>query len=238
MLRCKWLVFALAICAFSFAHAHLAWCENEPHRPTDEEYQARKANDALIPTCNVKPPMCGYVDQGGKSVIEPQFDWADRFLEGRAVVVESGKYGVIDQTGKVIVAVEQELIGRFENGQAKILVGDKLGVIDLDGNWVLQPEYGKIVQIGENAYLVAEPPYAENHARGFEQLDNELDRMLPYAYGKKWGIVTKRDTWIMQPRLLEVSLFSKDLRDLFWAKESRDGGWRLTRRSKRRSHFG
>src|SRR4029079_3047996 len=121
MLRCKWLVFALAICAFSFAHAHLAWCENEPHRPTDEEYQARKANDALIPTCNVKATMVGYGDQVGKAVIEPQFDWADRFLEGRAVVVESGKYGVIDQTGKVIVAVEQELIGRFENGQAKKL---------------------------------------------------------------------------------------------------------------------
>ena len=45
----------------------------------------------------------GYIDQTGSYVINPQFDFANQFSEGAAVVALGGKCGLIDETGAYIV---------------------------------------------------------------------------------------------------------------------------------------
>lgn len=41
----------------------------------------------------------GYIDLRGKTVIEPQFDWADRYFSGFAIVRMDGRYGFINEAG-------------------------------------------------------------------------------------------------------------------------------------------
>lgn len=44
----------------------------------------------------------GYVDESGRVVINLQFDYADLFREGLALVRIGGKWGYIDKTGRVV----------------------------------------------------------------------------------------------------------------------------------------
>ena len=44
----------------------------------------------------------GYVDGGGKTVIEPNFDEAGGFTDGIARVTRDGKSGWIDKSGKYV----------------------------------------------------------------------------------------------------------------------------------------
>lgn len=48
----------------------------------------------------------GFVDFSGTWVIEPRFDFAARFSEGRALVRIDGRYGFIDSQGALAVAAE------------------------------------------------------------------------------------------------------------------------------------
>jgi WG containing repeat len=48
----------------------------------------------------------GYIDRAGKFVVKPQFDYADRLVEERGLVVSDGKIGFIDKTGKVIIKLD------------------------------------------------------------------------------------------------------------------------------------
>ena len=45
---------------------------------------------------------CGYIDRTGNIVIDPQFDTAGDFSEGRALVEVDEKRGYIDRTGKYV----------------------------------------------------------------------------------------------------------------------------------------
>ncbi|WP_453955184.1 WG repeat-containing protein [Bradyrhizobium sp. USDA 377] len=100
-----------------------------------------------------------------------------------------------------------------------------MGAIDKDGQMIVPAEHGAIIRIADNAFLVAEPPYA-NVGR---QPNSLGDRLAPYAYGKRWGIVVGGGNWIVQPRFAKVSLLSEDLIGLFWAADSaRDNArWQL-----------
>jgi len=44
----------------------------------------------------------GYIDTANKLVIQPQYDYADSFNEGVALVEVGDKIGYIDRTGKYI----------------------------------------------------------------------------------------------------------------------------------------
>lgn len=183
------------------------------------ENLARKNGDALIPTCRFEGARCGYIDRNGNTAIAPQFDWVDLFVAGRALVKSDGKYGAIDTTGRFVIAPAYDLMSRFNRGLAVVLAGDRLGVIDQDGQRIVPAEHGLIVRISDNAFLVAEPPYA-HASRQLSSLGDRLSRSLPYAYGKRWGIVASGGSWIVRPTFAQVSVLSDDLNGLFWAANS------------------
>ena len=45
----------------------------------------------------------GYIDTNGEWVVNPQFDWANDFSDGLALVELNGKYGYIDKTGAFVI---------------------------------------------------------------------------------------------------------------------------------------
>jgi hypothetical protein len=194
------------------------------------ENWARKSGDKLIPTCRFEGTRCGYVDHDGSTVIAPQFEWVDRFIGGRAVVGKAGKYGAIDETGRLVIAPIYESMSSFDRGLAQVLLSDRLGVIHQDGHWVLPAEHGFVVRISEDAFLVAEPPYAKANGQP-RALGDRFSRSLPYAYGKRWGIIARGGTWIVRPTFSQVRAHSDDLDGLFWAADSANmrARWRLMR---------
>jgi hypothetical protein len=66
---------------------------------------------------------CGYVDEEGKKIIEPQFGDCDRFSEGLASVLRDGKWHFIDKTGHFVLDPPFAQVRSFHNGLAFFLDG-------------------------------------------------------------------------------------------------------------------
>lgn len=198
------------------------------HQADPLERRAAENGDALIPTCRFEGAQCGYIDRAGNIAIAPQFDWADRFVAGRALVVKDRRYGAIDETGALAVPLIYDRTSRFRGDVAKAMVGNRLGVIDRDGRWIVPAEHGQIVQISHDAFLVQEQPFVQLWP---EPLDPFGEDRLLSGYGKRWGIVSRGGAWLVRPRFGQVKAFSKDLGGFFWASASTDfnGPWHLTR---------
>ncbi len=69
----------------------------------------------------------GYIDKTGKLVINPQFDVAGDFHDGRAVVASAGRYGYVDKDSKFVIQPQFNRGGDFSSGLALVAVGPKFG---------------------------------------------------------------------------------------------------------------
>lgn len=87
---------------------------------------------------------CGYIDQTGRVVIEPQFGRCEDFTEGLAAILLNGKWHYIDKTGNKVFDAPFFLVQEFRNGLAWVQSGDdvmtaKYGYIDRTGKIVWKP---------------------------------------------------------------------------------------------------
>jgi hypothetical protein len=94
----------------------------------------------------------GFFNQSGKVVIEPGFDFAWPFSEGRAVVcqgcteeaegeyhvVTGGKWGFIDKRGVIVIALIFERAENFQGGTARV---------KLHGQWRQVDKKGKLIEL-------------------------------------------------------------------------------------------
>jgi hypothetical protein len=86
--------------------------------------------------------------------LSPQFEFADDFSEGLAVVQVDEQYGYIDHTGKMVIPLEFSNAEKFSNGLARAAVDDKWGIIDKTGKFIIQPKYLDIEDFSEGLALV------------------------------------------------------------------------------------
>lgn len=65
-------------------------------------------NEKIIPNLPQRgETLVGYINEGGKIVIEPRFDWGFSFCQGLAYV-ERGKFkGYINRSGQVVFDLER-----------------------------------------------------------------------------------------------------------------------------------
>lgn len=105
----------------------------------------------------------GYANGRGKLVINPQFDAAEEFHEGRAAVClgkpcdwwaspGDSRWGYIDASGKVVITPQYASASSFSEGLASVCTGDctgsetskptSRGYIDRDGNVVIAMQFG------------------------------------------------------------------------------------------------
>lgn len=85
---------------------------------------------------------CGYIDNKGNVVIEPQFDKAYGFAEGLAVVgykYSNGyKYGFIDRKGQFVINPIFDDATSFSEGLACVKKSQSVGYIDTTGRMVME----------------------------------------------------------------------------------------------------
>lgn len=87
----------------------------------------------------------GFIDNTGKEVIRPQFDYADDFSHGVAVVQKNNKWGVIDTVGNYIVPLEYDKIVRVNNNVfMKVRKGDLWGYYIDTNSFLIAPEYSLV----------------------------------------------------------------------------------------------
>ena len=91
----------------------------------------------------------GYIDRKGNLLIEPKFDFGDRFVEGRARVRVGKKWGLIDSRGDYIVRPTLTNVGSFSEGLAAVIKlasgfprgPGRIGYVDRSGNYVVEHDY-------------------------------------------------------------------------------------------------
>src|SRR6266513_2617600 len=84
----------------------------------------------------------GYIDSSGKTVVKPQFAWAEEFSEGLAAFEnEEGKRGYIDDTGKIVIEPKFDNWTEFSEGLAAVSIDFEWGYIDKTGKWAIPPQF-------------------------------------------------------------------------------------------------
>lgn len=103
-----------------------------------------------------KGNLYGYINNTGKTVINPQFKSAGQFSEGLAAVRLNGTYGYIDQTGNMVIKPQFDYALSFQNGHAKVFINDKPFFIDKKGNIIFQHNFKDIKYFRNHTYTVAQ----------------------------------------------------------------------------------
>ena len=83
----------------------------------------------------------GFIDKTGQVIVDFQYDWAQQFFEGLAIVFKDGKYGYVDTDGRVAIPLQYEGADHFSEGLAAVKVNGKWGFIDTQGRMVIPPQY-------------------------------------------------------------------------------------------------
>jgi hypothetical protein len=95
-----------------------------------------------------KDGKTGFIDQTGKVVIPFQFDQANSFYEGLALVTLKGRKLFIDPTGRVLFEAKYDVVRNFSEGLCAVNIGEKrianIGLISEPGKWGYLDKTGKL----------------------------------------------------------------------------------------------
>ncbi|AYE35108.1 WG repeat-containing protein [Clostridium septicum] len=124
--------------------------------------------------------LYGYINNSGKFVILPTFEYASNFnSDGLAIVVKNNLTGVIDTTGKFIVEPTFSNIEEFSEGRAVCTFTDgSMGIIDKLGNIITKKKYQYISKFNNLRAVVANPKPNGNYLYGYIDIDgNEVIKL-------------------------------------------------------------
>jgi WG containing repeat len=121
--------------------------------------------------------LFGYITKAGTVAVEPQYDMAEDFSEGLAVVRKAGKYGAIDKQGNWVVPLKYDKMDlHFLGGHIPVNLNGKWGIVNLKGVEVIPPD--KYEWCG--AYSEGLFPVQFNGKRGFVNAKGEIK--IPFQY--------------------------------------------------------
>jgi hypothetical protein len=74
--------------------------------------------------------LWGFIDAGGNTVIEPQFEIVNAMHEGLAAVKTGGKFGFVDASGAMAIPAEWDYATSFRAGRATVIRDNEETVIE------------------------------------------------------------------------------------------------------------
>ena len=145
-------------------------------------------------------------------VVEPAYDEALEFHDGRAPVQVGEKWGYIDRHGMLVIPEEYALVGEFSEGLAAVArwrgLGwpTRIGYIDTAGKVVIQVEhYGEISEAGfRDGRALLWPKGLRCHR--------------PLRLAKHYGYIDKSGEFAIAPQFDEAKPFSDGLAKV-WTDE-------------------
>lgn len=123
----------------------------------------------------------GYINNQGNTVIPFEFDQAEAFENGIAIVGKNRKkegtlFGIIDYKGKEILPINYKTVSRLHKN-LYIYGNKKLGLLDQNGNVVVKPMFDEILP---NSYGSGLIPVKKNGLWGY--LDEEGNMALDFQF--------------------------------------------------------
>jgi hypothetical protein len=185
----------------------------------------------------------GFVDKYFQFVIQPQFDFAYEFSEGRAEVTIGHKSGFIDQSGKVVVPLKYDMVWPFQDGLARVrndipngtvmtMEGDQpdyryqYGFVDRQGNEVIPLQFEEATYFFEG-YAMAVPVEFKLfgiidkqgrfvHVPEFEDGGEFHDGLARACLNSKCGYVDTSGAWVIPPSFISARDFWHGLAGVTW----------------------
>ena len=169
-----------------------------------------------------------YIDQFGKSVTQPQFDWVDSFKEGLAKVKMGYKWGYIDKTGNRISRLQFDEAELFSEGLALVRVGNKYGYLDKRGQLITPLQYDAANSFKEGLAAVRiSDKWFYIDTTGKVVLLPQCEEAASFSEGLagvkvsgKCGYIDKTGKVTIQPQYDQAEAFSEGL-----ARVNVDGKW-------------
>ncbi|NEQ25221.1 MAG: family 10 glycosylhydrolase, partial [Microcoleus sp. SIO2G3] len=168
-----------------------------------------------------------YIDKLGKSVSQPQFDWADSFKQGLAPVKMGYKWGYIDTTGKLVSRFqfdEAEFFSTSEatpdnSGLALVRIGSKYGYVDKTGKLVISPQFDAANSFQEGlAAVKIDDTWLYIDKTGKPIILPQFDKAGSFSSGLAWvktsgkyGYIDKLGKVVMQPQFDAAESFAESL---------------------------
>src|SRR5579872_3478146 len=116
----------------------------DDQRGTPKPQSFPKDATFLHPVC--KNGKWGYIGGSGKTVIEPQFDYAGDFSEALAPARKGEIAGYLRTDGMWQIRLPEHVspTRSFREGRVAFLDGNKFGFLDRDGNIAVPPAYDQV----------------------------------------------------------------------------------------------
>lgn len=129
----------------------------------------------------------GYIDTTGRVVIQPNYQLAQPFSEGHAVVKQYDRYGIIDRQGKVCLPIKYEKITPMKNGRMFAGFPDEIAMFDEHFEPITKFAYQRIDHEGNGLYLVMRnEKYGFLNHNGKEVIKCQYDMAGGFNEGFSW----------------------------------------------------
>lgn len=92
----------------------------------------------------------GYIDRAGNLKINFQFDEAEKFVNGYAIVKIASKYGVIEASGKFVINPEYQSI-RADKDKFLVLKNGRWGWCDTSGKIIINNQFAEALPFFDNS---------------------------------------------------------------------------------------
>lgn len=106
----------------------------------------------LRPLANQKGKF-GYTDESGAYVIQPQYDDAQPFFQGKAIVRKGNNFGLINEQNQLVLPIKYNVISPVDDNTFMVAVDGKIR----DGH-LYEEKYGFVTSSGE---VIIKPEYIE-----------------------------------------------------------------------------
>lgn len=143
----------------------------------------------------------------GNFVIQPQFDYAQKFSDGMAWVRIGRKWGAIDQTGKLLISPQYYEHYPFSEGLALVTIGGKYRYLDKEGNIVIQIPVDGAAPFAEGlAWVKVGEKYGFINTKGqfvipprFDSASSFSEGLAGVAINNEYGFINKKGQFVIEP---------------------------------------
>lgn len=125
----------------------------------------------------------GYINDAGKFVVFPKYEFANDFSEGLAAVKVNGIWGFVNGNGKYVIEPQFDDAYNFNSGVARVKQNGLWGFIDKQGKFVAEPYY--------------------------EQAGDFSDGLAPVSIGGKFGYINIHGDYVLVPQFDDAYDFSE-----------------------------
>lgn len=135
-------------------------------------------------------------------IVEPKYDWIDRYNEGLAPFCDEGKWGYIDHEFKIIIKPRFDQVLGFSEGLACVKTEGKWGFINREGIIVIEPQFDDLPDsFSEGLVRIAKYDRDIHSFRIGESI----------SVRSKFGFADKEGNIIIEPQYRHADHFSEGL---------------------------